>query len=214
MEHPEKPSSRSSYVAAVMTFVMGGLLTASLLITLYGPTYRQVAESGAYAAEEKKVWGHHLTEAPETAVQCSANLLKLHAAIKAYEKEHGYLPVATKKGNGLLGLLLRPYLGRDASCLICPADPTKGLHYGDKEHPQSYLYGYSEVVFERNHGRKLPLAPDSPLVLCRHHTKGVLILRYDGTVELAPEGRYSEIRVRFADEPKQGATLGSLSHTP
>jgi len=214
MEHPEKSSSRSSYVTAVMTFVMGGLLTASLLITLYGPTYKQVAESAAYAAEQKKVWGHHLTEAPETAVPCSANLLKLYAAIKAYEKEHGYLPVANKKVNGRLGVLLKPYLGKEAGCLICPADPTKGTYYGDKEYPQSYLYGYSEAVFDKNHGRKLPLAPDSPLLLCRHHTKGMLILRYNGTVELAPEGRYSEIRVRFADEPKQGATQGSLSHTP
>jgi len=210
MPGPARSSSSSVYWASLVSFVLGGVLSAIVLVIVFAPTIRQINRTAAYVKEQEKVWGHHRTEAPETISKCAADMSKLHTALLAYEKPQGHLPVGEGTGCGVIAKQFGPYV-KDRKLFVCPADPTRGTHYGTKQYPNSRLYTYSGYWVETNQGRYLALKPDSPLLICRHHPGVLLILRYNGLVEVAPESKYKEIKAQFAQEQRapSGAPRGS-----
>jgi hypothetical protein len=193
--------------SVALSILTGAVLTAATVLTFAIPRSTQVDRSAeAHSAEQERAWGHEKREAPETIARCALQLSEIYGALQAYEQEHGHAPVENGRKSFLVGQITH-YL-HDQSALICPADPTKGTHYGSEQHPSSYLYLYSRYWFERNGRKYLPLAGDSPVVICRHHPGVALVLRRNGVVEVVPNGKYKEIRVRFAEEHGSPAAAG------
>jgi thiol-disulfide isomerase/thioredoxin len=73
---------------------------------------------------------------PDNMQKCAENLRKIHAAIKAYEKDKGELP-------NWLSDLVPTYLSIEA--LLCPTHPdrTKAPYYPDCQLPCGYTYEFS-----------------------------------------------------------------------
>ncbi len=176
--------------SVVLSMLTGAALTAALIVTFAPPLSGEEKLLLRYRAEQERVWGHKRRETPETIVTCAGQLTKIHHALEAYDREHGHPLVETEKTT-LLPAELAHYLS-DKGTLICPADPTKGTHNGTREHPTSYSYLYSRYWLERNGGKYINLAPDTPTIICDHHPGAALVLRWNGMVEVAPKGKYPQ----------------------
>jgi len=87
------------------------------------------------ASDKMKVPAENL-KIPEEMRTCAENLQKIHAAIKAYEKDKGGLP-------NWLSDLVPDYLSKEA--LLCPAHPgrTRASYYPDQSLPCGYTYEFS-----------------------------------------------------------------------
>ncbi|MFB3881864.1 MAG: hypothetical protein ACE149_11410 [Armatimonadota bacterium] len=190
-------SERSLAWAVLLSMLTGAAISAALIVTLAAPNSSEDAAAKAYEAEQERVWGHHRREAPESIAKCAGQLSRIHEALRAFDRAHGRPLVETERTT-LLPVRIVRYLN-DKDDLICPADPTKGTHDGTEEHPTSYSYLYSRYWLEKNGGRYIPLSADSAIVVCDHHPGVVMVLRWNGVVEVAPKGKYPEgFFVRFA----------------
>ncbi len=187
---PDNVSPRFLLWSVVLSMVTGAAFVAALVVTFAGSHSEKEKTIRAYEVEQERVWGHHKREAPETIVRCAEQLGKVHEALKAHEREYRH-PLVETEETTLLPVKIIPYL-KDKRALICPADPTKGTHDGTKKHPCSYSYLYSRYWFEKNGGKYLDLAVDTPIIVCDHHPGTVLVLRHNGIVEVAPKGKYPE----------------------
>lgn len=151
---------------------------------------------------------------------CGRNLMKIYAAIQAYQDEHKDLP-------NWLSDLVPQYLP-DANVLVCPTckrtGKTEGPPLADPKIASSYLFEFCPVPL----GNLAPLARDRtrrewkrrqmgligsvvPIIRCRHHSP-VLNVSFDGKLyegppswETAFTNRISADRLTaaalFADEP-------------
>lgn len=140
-------------------------------------------------------------------VNCISNLKQLVLAVHAYEDDWGMIPMRypnihkTQEGEfGFVTQLIYPYV-RDLRVYICPEDTEpetdaiwdRPIFWRGKNWATSYEY----YVTERNlkdYGISIPpVPPRLVLFLCFKHSRSqnvVLISRYDGTIEIAPKGRY------------------------
>lgn len=168
--------------------LIGALAVIAVMLLLLGITYRALIQ-----ARHREHLGI-----------CINNLRKLVQAVHMYENEWGTVPiekyVKTEEGwCGFVQQMLFPYV-HDASLFVCPAhrggwftSPT----WKGREWQMSYAYFVNHYTVNK-YGRGNPrLRPRSPLFRCRHHPHGIVIARYDGTIELAPFGRYRIIRAEF-----------------
>lgn len=120
-------------------------------------------------------------------------------ALKMYEDDYGGLPV--HDGPELAKhwrAKLAPY-AKDKRLFICPTDPSGGAQ---RQHrwpdPCSYAYFYTVVMLPPGETYRRPKAT-SPLLCCTVHRRdyGYILARYDGSIELAPLGRYFEVQIEF-----------------
>lgn len=136
---------------------------------------------------------------------CISNLRQLIQAAHMYEQDWGTVPVEnirrTDEGEfGWAQQLLFPYVN-DIKVFICPMETGEfraNPIWKGKRWPTSYLYHVTIWGVEEYKSTKLK--PRSPLISCLNHIsqqKIVLIGRYDGTVEIAPFGRYESIGPEF-----------------
>ena len=125
-------------------------------------------------------------EIPEEMLPCVANLRRIYAAIKEYEKENGKLP-------DWLSDLVPEYLTKEM--LLCPHNPVhNNRNQPDPKMPCSYGYQFSVSPL----GKKGMTSRDKkiaqmrlfgdvvPLVRCRMHGQLWLALTVDGRVYLSP----------------------------
>lgn len=135
---------------------------------------------------------------------CISNLKQLVLAVHAYEDDWGNVPieyyVKTPEGEyGFVQQLIYPYVKND-DVFLCPLDYSRGERirlgpptWKNKKWRISYYYFINDsTVKEYNFTRPFP-----KLVLfnCGWHEKIELIAYYDGTIEIAPSGRYSAIGI-------------------
>lgn len=141
---------------------------------------------------------------------CISNLRQLVQAVHMYEQDWGTVPIEyrMKTSEGIYGFvqqILFPNYVKDKSLFICPADPYQGtrpfiVFWKGEKWPILYPY-FINFVTVKEYGRGNPrLKPRSGLFICGFHKKEFqidVIARYDGSIELAPRGRYKIIRPEF-----------------
>jgi len=143
---------------------------------------------------------------------CISNLKQLVLAVHAYENDWGNLPMRydpiheTPEGEfGFVTQLLYPYV-KDRRVYICPSDPTpetdslwdRPIFWRGENWATSYEYYVTPWNLKREGISIPPVPPHLVLFLCFNHTKSLnvdLISRYDGTIEIAPVGRYKNLGV-------------------
>jgi len=135
---------------------------------------------------------------------CISNLRQLVLAVHAYEEDWGWLPmeyhIETPEGAyGYIQQLIYEYV-RDDNVFICPEDYSKGekirlgpVTWKGKVWRISYYYFINKTILEEYNITQT--FPDMALFNCGWHDKLELIARYDGRIEIAPEGRYHSISV-------------------
>lgn len=133
-------------------------------------------------------------EIPEQMQSCAANLRKIYAAIKKYEKDKGKLPY-------WLSDLVPDYVSKEM--LLCPHDPKSDSFKGlaDPKIPGSYTYEFSPVRKRAKFGgspvdgmtyrdwkaAQMKLFGDVvPLVRCRGHGRMLLNIAVGGEIYLSP----------------------------
>ena len=131
---------------------------------------------------------------------CIGNMRRIYAALKAYEADHGRLPVhyaGPAERHWIINI--EPYLPPgSASLFICPDDATRGeaRNWGQGR-KSSYFYQYTRPHLAPGEKYRQP-SLRSPLLNCTAHPGfGPIIARYDGTLDLSPPGRYPQISVEF-----------------
>jgi hypothetical protein len=129
---------------------------------------------------------------------CISNQRQIYAALKMYEADSGRLPVHYGPEDGLRWTSqIAPYV-KEPGVYLCPSESTAG-RVGLAGEPCSYYYLYSRLHLGAGGVYREP-APRSPLLDCLAHPGfQAVVTRNDGSVELAPRGRYAEIRVEFSD---------------
>jgi len=136
---------------------------------------------------------------------CISNLRQLVLAVHAYEEDWGWVPmeyhIETPEGAyGHIQQLIYEYV-RDDNVFICPEDYSKGSKDGGmgpvtwkgKLWRISYDYFINEVSLKEYNVTQT--FPDMVLFSCIWHDKLDIIARYDGRIEIAPEGRYRSVGV-------------------
>lgn len=168
------------------------LVVVTVILVICGITYRTLSQ-----AQERA----HLAT-------CISNLRQLIQAVHMYEQDWGTVPiekyVKTKEGEwGYVQQMLFSYI-HDTSIFICPAH--KGNWFTDpiwqgKKWLSSYAYCVNTLTVQK-YGRGDPkLKSCSPIFICGYHRQGIIIARYDGSIEIAPHGRYLIIRAEFERGP-------------
>jgi type II secretory pathway pseudopilin PulG len=137
---------------------------------------------------------------------CISNLRQLAQAAKMYESDYGAIPVhfnvAIYGQSGHWQEKVYPYV-KNKDLFICPSDPEGGgglSSFGGW--PASYFYCYT-FPWLGSHGEYRPPAVRSPLLFDENHLNIAhifIIGRYDGSIEVAPAGRYEAIGF----EPEDG----------
>ncbi|UCH35924.1 MAG: prepilin-type N-terminal cleavage/methylation domain-containing protein [Armatimonadota bacterium] len=92
-----------------------------------------------------------------------------------------------------------PYVGSE-EVFLCPQDPTRGTKYPVRGIPTSFGYYYTRAAVELFHGEGRKLAGDSPIMGCFWHVRPSnvrVIGRMDGSIEVAPTGKYPRVNVVF-----------------
>jgi type II secretory pathway pseudopilin PulG len=144
--------------------------------------------------------------------ECVSNLRQLVMAVHAYEDDWGMIPMRyipihkTQEGEfGFVTQLIYPYV-KDRRIYICPEDDTPGIDaiwdkpiiWRGENWATSYEYYVNEVSLKREGISIPPVPPRLVLFLCFNHSRSLnvdLISRYDGTIEIAPVGRYKTLGV-------------------
>lgn len=136
---------------------------------------------------------------------CLNNLRQLHLAVKMYENDWGFVPIEyrVETNDGYYGwvqqILYHHGYVKDKNLFLCPADPHKGqfgfvpIWQGEK-FLMSYGYLVNSYTISRLPGRTL--TSQSVLFGCHWHLRPMkidVLVRYDGSIELAPFGRYKFI---------------------
>jgi hypothetical protein len=113
---------------------------------------------------------------PEEIQACTANLQKIHAAIKKYEKDKGTLP-------NWLSDLVPGYISKEV--FLCPNNPdrTKARYYPDPNLPCSYEYEFSPTQISRlgitgrqRKKEQLAIYGDVvPIVRCGNHSADAVL---------------------------------------
>lgn len=170
------------------------LVVIGVILVIVGITYRAL-----YQARERAYLA-----------TCISNLRQLIQAVHMYEQDWGTVPIEypMETPEGLYGYvqqILCPTYVRDKSLFVCPDDPDQGTHpfiivWRGEEWPISYGY-YINRVTVKEFGKGNPrLKPRSTLFDCPFHKRELqinVIARYDGSIEIAPRGRYKFIRPEF-----------------
>lgn len=143
---------------------------------------------------------------------CISNLRQLVLAVHAYEDDWGMIPMRynpiheTESGEfGFVTQLIYPYV-KDRRIYICPNDPTpetdsiwdRPIIWRGENWATSYEYYVTKWNLERKGIHIPPVPPKLVLFSCFKHVRSLnvyLISRYDGTIEIAPVGRYKSIGV-------------------
>lgn len=138
---------------------------------------------------------------------CINNLRQLVLAVHAYEEDWGNIPMRylsphkTEEGEfGFVTQLIYPYV-KDKRIYICPEDSdpefdaiwNRPIIWHGENWATSYEYYVNEWNLKKYGISIPPVPPRLVLFLCFNHNRSlnvVLISRYDGTIEIAPSGRY------------------------
>ena len=145
---------------------------------------------------------------------CVSNLRQILQGIHMYASDYGGVPVHYAPGEtepeGCWQRKVYPYVtGKEV--FVCPADPEDGWGTNSWcKWPCSYGYFYTGVFSEKGYrepSQRSVLLDD--VVHLRLGQGSQLYGRYDGSVELAPRGRYRFVRVTFPDDSP--GLLGELN---
>ncbi len=149
---------------------------------------------GAAEALGKSAIPTNLLKIPQELEACAANLQRIHAAIKQYEKDKGKLPA-------WLSNLVPDYLS--SNLLICPNDPSHSSPLADPKIACSYGYEFSPLLIPNNWG-PTPTTPFRdwktgqvrlfgdvvPVAFCHHHGGMQLELSVGGEIYWNPSGSW------------------------
>ncbi len=142
---------------------------------------------------------------------CTSNIRQLLQACQMYETDYGELPLdcpgvwcGVDYGDRRWQDATFPYV-RNRDIYICPVDPDRGRNPVRTHGGMAVSYTYlPNCVWMNAAGRLRPPSTLSPILVDGnqgHFNARVFVIgRYDGSVEVAPFGRYESIRY----EPEDG----------
>ncbi|UCH35682.1 MAG: prepilin-type N-terminal cleavage/methylation domain-containing protein [Armatimonadota bacterium] len=128
---------------------------------------------------------------------CVSNMHQVLLGLQMYLIEYEEIPLNIP-GKLWWTEALAPYT-KSRDVFLCPADYTHGQRY-QRGIPCSWFYLYSRSVVTHFDAEGQWLAPESPVCLCRWHesrSQIQIIGRKDGSIEVAPLGKYHTIRAVF-----------------